>query len=89
MVDATDDFISRSNYFYWYCILNYYQGGGFIAPFQEMSGKGTIGAFDFRLPNVLSISASGHKFGESICGTGWVVFRHRENLAEHIAVTVT
>mmetsp|Transcript_13446 Transcript_13446/g.28226 ORF Transcript_13446/g.28226 Transcript_13446/m.28226 type:complete len:389 (-) Transcript_13446:18-1184(-) len=63
--------------------------GGFIAPFQEMSGKGTAGAFDFRLPNVLSISASGHKFGESICGTGWVVFRQRENLAEHIAVTVT
>mmetsp|Transcript_6653 Transcript_6653/g.14425 ORF Transcript_6653/g.14425 Transcript_6653/m.14425 type:complete len:90 (+) Transcript_6653:80-349(+) len=54
-----------------------------------MSGKGTAGAFDFRLPNVLSISASGHKFGESVCGTGWIVFRQRENLAEHIAVTVT
>ncbi len=34
-------------------------------------------------------SASGHKFGESICGTGWVVFRERKDLAEHIAVTVT
>jgi glutamate decarboxylase len=60
--------------------------GGFIAPFQpEMASK----PFDFRLSNVLSISSSGHKFGESICGTGWVVFRHREDLAEHIAVTVT
>lgn len=29
------------------------------------------------------------KFGESICGTGWIVFRQREDLAEHIAVTVT
>ena len=62
--------------------------GGFIAPFQEMSGKGTP-PFDFRLPNVLSISASGHKFGESICGTGWIVFRQREDLADHVATTVT
>jgi len=62
--------------------------GGFIAPFQEMSGKGCP-PFDFRLPNVLTMSASGHKFGESICGTGWIVFRQREDLAEHIAVTVT
>jgi glutamate decarboxylase len=35
--------------------------GGFIAPFQELSGKGTPRPFDFRLPNVLSISSSGHK----------------------------
>ena len=63
--------------------------GGFIAPFQEMSGKGTPEPWDFRLPNVLTISSSGHKFGESICGTGWIVFRQREDLAEHIAVTVT
>lgn len=62
--------------------------GGFIAPFQERAGKGPP-AWDFRLPNVLSISASGHKFGESICGTGWVVFRHRKHLAEHIAVSGT
>ena len=65
-----------------------YTSGGFIAPFQEMSGKGCP-PFDFRLPNVLTMSASGHKFGESICGTGWIVFRQREDLAEHIAVTVT
>jgi len=58
--------------------------GGFIAPFQE-----NMPPFDFRLKNVLSISASGHKFGESVCGTGWLVFRHRHDLAEHIAVSVT
>lgn len=56
--------------------------GGFIAPFQD-----DMPAWDFRLRNVLSISASGHKFGESSCGTGWVVFRQRENLAEHIAIS--
>jgi glutamate decarboxylase len=58
--------------------------GGFIAPFQE-----GMPPFDFRLKNVLSISASGHKFGESSCGTGWLVFRHREDLASHIAISVT
>lgn len=58
--------------------------GGFIAPFQD-----GVPAWDFRLKNVLSISASGHKFGESSCGTGWVIFRHKENLAEHIEVEVT
>jgi len=58
--------------------------GGFIAPFQD-----GLPPFDFRLKNVLSISTSGHKFGESCCGTGWLVFRHRHDLAEHIAVSVT
>ena len=47
--------------------------GGFIAPFQE-----DLPDWDFRLKNVLSISASGHKFGESCIGTGWVVWRQRE-----------
>lgn len=58
--------------------------GGFIAPFQD-----DMPAFDFRLPNVLSVSASGHKFGESICGTGWVIFRQREDLMEQIAISVS
>lgn len=58
--------------------------GGFIAPFQP-----DMPPFDFRLKSVLSMSGSGHKFGESICGTGWLVFRQKEDLAEHIAVSVT
>lgn len=58
--------------------------GGFIAPFQD-----GLPPFDFRLETILSISASGHKFGESICGTGWVVFRQRQDLAEHIAISVS
>ena len=36
---------------------------------------------------VLSISSSGHKYGQSVCGTGFVVWRQREGLAEHVAVT--
>jgi hypothetical protein len=35
------------------------------------------------------MSSSLHKFGESIFGTGWVIFRQREDLAEHIAVSGT
>lgn len=58
--------------------------GGFIAPFIDMKH-----AYDFRLENVLTMSTSGHKFGESVCGTGWVIFRQREDLASHIAVSVT
>jgi len=58
--------------------------GGFIAPFQEH-----LPAWDFRLNNVLSISCSGHKYGESCCGTGWVVWRERKGLSEHVAISVT
>ena len=57
--------------------------GGFIAPFQELP------AWDFRLPNVLSISSSGHKYGESCCGTGWVVWRNRKDLSSHVATSVS
>ena len=58
--------------------------GGFIAPFQKNYRK----EWDFRCPEVLSISASGHKFGESIVGTGLVVWRHRQDLASHVAINV-
>eukprot|EP01065_Artemidia_motanka_P032396 TRINITY_DN39411_c0_g1_i1.p1 TRINITY_DN39411_c0_g1~~TRINITY_DN39411_c0_g1_i1.p1 ORF type:complete len:567 (+),score=195.13 TRINITY_DN39411_c0_g1_i1:256-1701(+) len=57
--------------------------GGFIAPFQP-----DCEPWDFRLKNVLSISASGHKFGNSCCGTGWIVWRERDCLSEHVAVNV-
>ena len=58
--------------------------GGFTAPFQP-----GLRPWDFRLNNVLSISSSGHKYGESCCGTGWVVWRRRKDLSEHIAISVT
>mmetsp|Transcript_9973 Transcript_9973/g.30205 ORF Transcript_9973/g.30205 Transcript_9973/m.30205 type:complete len:512 (-) Transcript_9973:91-1626(-) len=58
--------------------------GGFVAPFQDGLEK-----WDFRVPEVLSISASGHKFGQSCCGTGWVVWRERDDLADHVAISVS
>lgn len=58
--------------------------GGFVAPFQP-----EIPAWDFHLNKVLIISASGHKFGESVCGTGWVVWRDRKDFSEHVAISVS
>merc|ERR1719203_739541 len=58
--------------------------GGFVAPWQK-----EVPAWDFRLPNVLSISASGHKFGQSVCGTGWVIWRQRKDLSENVAISVS
>ena len=58
--------------------------GGFISPFQDR-----LPAWDFRLKNVLSISSSGHKYGQSCCGTGWVIWRQREDLSEHVAISVS
>jgi glutamate decarboxylase len=51
--------------------------GGFIAPFVE---PGIV--WDFRLPRVRSINASGHKFGLAPLGVGWVVWRDASDLPE-------
>jgi len=47
--------------------------GGFVNPFLYPDYK-----WDFRLPRVLSINASGHKFGLAPPGLGWVVFKEKE-----------
>jgi glutamate decarboxylase len=53
--------------------------GGFLAPFCAPQV-----AFDFRLPRVKSISASGHKFGLAPLGVGWVLWRDRSELPEDL-----
>lgn len=53
--------------------------GGFLAPFCAPEV-----AFDFRLPRVKSISASGHKFGLAPLGAGWVVFRDIAELPDDL-----
>jgi glutamate decarboxylase len=53
--------------------------GGFLAPFCAPQV-----AFDFRLPRVKAISASGHKFGLAPLGAGWVVFRDVAELPEDL-----
>ena len=47
--------------------------GGFVNPFLYPDYE-----WDFRLPRVASINASGHKFGLVYPGIGWVVFRDKE-----------
>lgn len=53
--------------------------GGFLAPFCSPKIK-----WDFRLPRVKSISASGHKFGLSPLGCGFVVWRDEKDLPENL-----
>ena len=53
--------------------------GGFVAPFLQPDI-----VWDFRLPRVKSINASGHKYGLVYPGVGWVVFREKEDLPEEL-----
>ncbi len=53
--------------------------GGFLAPFIHPKLL-----WDFRLPRVKSINASGHKFGLAPLGTGWVVWREEKDLPKDL-----
>ena len=57
--------------------------GGFLAPFVEPGLE-----WDFRLDRVKSINASGHKFGLSPLGVGWVVWRDAKELPEDLVFRV-
>ncbi|PJJ56742.1 glutamate decarboxylase [Mumia flava] len=57
--------------------------GAFIAPFAEPDHK-----FDFRLEQVASINASGHKYGLVYPGVGWLVFRDRDSLPKDLIFSV-
>jgi glutamate decarboxylase len=53
--------------------------GAFVAPFVDPELE-----WDFRLPRVTSINASGHKYGLVHPGVGWVVWRDAEALPEDL-----
>lgn len=57
--------------------------GGYILPFLQPELK-----WDFRLKWVLSISASGHKFGLVYPGLGWVVWKDKKYLPEEMSFSV-
>ncbi|MEM1368974.1 MAG: glutamate decarboxylase [Cyanobacteria bacterium P01_H01_bin.15] len=57
--------------------------GGFIAPFIHSDI-----IWDFRLPRVKSINASGHKFGLAPLGAGWIVWREATDLPEDLVFPV-
>jgi glutamate decarboxylase len=53
--------------------------GAFVWPFLYPDSE-----WDFRLEQVRSINASGHKFGLVYPGIGWLIFRERSDLAEDL-----
>jgi glutamate decarboxylase len=57
--------------------------GGFIAPFSDPDEM-----WDFRLEQVKSINASGHKYGLVYAGVGWLVFKNRESLPDELVFSV-
>ncbi|HEV7422824.1 MAG TPA: glutamate decarboxylase, partial [Mycobacterium sp.] len=57
--------------------------GGFVVPFLHPEL-----AWDFRLPRVVSINVSGHKYGLTYPGIGFVVWRNAEHLPEELVFRV-
>ncbi len=53
--------------------------GGFVAPFIHPELE-----WDFRLPQVKSINVSGHKYGLTYPGIGFVVWRSKEDLPDDL-----
>jgi glutamate decarboxylase len=57
--------------------------GGFVAPFLHPHLE-----WDFRVPRVASINASGHKYGLVYPGVGWVVWRDATALPDDLVFRV-
>ncbi|NNC11482.1 glutamate decarboxylase [Planctomonas sp. JC2975] len=57
--------------------------GGFVAPFCAPDLE-----WDFRLPRVKSINASGHKTGMAPLGSGWAIWRERADLPDELIFDV-
>jgi len=57
--------------------------GGFVAPFLQPDLE-----WDFRLPRVQSINASGHKYGLVYPGVGWAVWRDEAALPRDLVFDV-
>ena len=57
--------------------------GGFVAPFLQPEIE-----WDFRIPRVQSINASGHKYGLVYPGVGWAVWRNEQALPRELVFDV-
>ncbi|MCK0173609.1 MULTISPECIES: glutamate decarboxylase [Mycobacteriaceae] len=57
--------------------------GGFVVPFLHPDLE-----WDFRLPRVVSINVSGHKYGLTYPGIGFVVWRNAEQLPDELVFRV-
>lgn len=57
--------------------------GGFIVPFaftESQMAKYGLGRWGFNHPRVVSINTSGHKFGLTTPGLGWIIWKNDEYL---------
>ncbi|OLT29363.1 glutamate decarboxylase [Nocardiopsis sp. CNR-923] len=81
LAEALDDFEERTGH----DIRLHVDGasGAFVAPFVNPDL-----VWDFRLPRVRSINASGHKSGLAPLGSGWVVWRDAGDLPEDLVFRV-
>jgi glutamate decarboxylase len=57
--------------------------GGFVAPFLQPDLQ-----WDFQIPRVLSINASGHKYGMVYPGVGWAIWRTKDCLPQDLVFNV-
>jgi glutamate decarboxylase len=57
--------------------------GGFVAPFIQPELE-----WDFRIPRVQSINASGHKYGLVYPGVGWAIWRNERALPKELIFDV-
>jgi glutamate decarboxylase len=57
--------------------------GGFVAPFVVPDL-----VWDFRLPKVVSINVSGHKYGLVYPGVGWIVWRDPKYLPQELVFNI-
>ena len=57
--------------------------GAFVAPFLQPALE-----WDFRIPRVQSINASGHKYGLVYPGVGWAIWRNTEALPRELVFDV-
>jgi glutamate decarboxylase len=57
--------------------------GGFVAPFLQPDLE-----WDFRIPRVQSINASGHKYGLVYPGVGWAIWRNADALPKDLIFDV-
>ncbi|KAI0282559.1 glutamate decarboxylase [Russula aff. rugulosa BPL654] len=53
--------------------------GGFVAPFATPKLE-----WDFKIPRVVSINTSGHKFGLAYVGVGWIIWRSQKYLPKDL-----
>lgn len=53
--------------------------GAFVAPFCHPDVE-----WDFRIPRVKSINTSGHKFGLTTAGLGWIIWKDKKYLPDNL-----